>query len=86
MDTIKQTELIPIVAQIIGQAKFDSLTWELTPLKIQGGQDAGVIGLVRVVGTAKIGGQTISWSVVVKTITKPDPAHDSTGTVDTPST
>jgi hypothetical protein len=85
METIQVSELMPIVAQIVGRSAIDSLTWEVFPFNLQGGQTAGVTGLSRLVGTAQVGGETFPWSVVVKRISKPDPAHDPTGTADTPS-
>ena len=85
MQTIQEYELTPIVAQIIGRSAIDSLTWEVFPLGLQGGRVAGVMGLSRLAGTAQAGRETLPWSVVVKSISRPDPAHDPTGTADTPS-
>ncbi len=83
--TFHHAELIPIVAQIIGQPVIDALTWELQPFKVQGGGVAGVVGLVRLVGTAQAAGQAFPWSAVVKITRKPDPSSDPTGTAHMPA-
>ncbi len=85
MKTFQVNELMPIVAQIIGRPEADSLKWEQCSLKVQGGQTAGVLGLVRLVGTAQVAGQTMPWSMIVKIIRKPDLATDPTGTVNHPA-
>ena len=85
MNTFQRSELEPIVAQITGKHEIDSLAWEIVPLKVQGGVTSGVLGLVRLVGTAQVAGQMIPWSVIVKSIRKPDPANDPTGLAHIPS-
>lgn len=85
MNALKESELIPIVTQILGQPAIDSLTWELQPLKVQGGRTTGVMGLVRLVGAAQAAGQMVSWSVVVKIIRQPDAANDPTGSAHIPT-
>ena len=79
MTTIQESELLPIVTQIIGRPVANSLTWELQPFEVQGGRVAGAVGLVRLIGTAQVAGETIPWSVIVKIIRKPEPANDPTG-------
>jgi len=85
MHAIQESELIPIVAQIVGQPAIDSLTWELQPFKVQGGRTTGVLGLVRLVGAAQAAGQMVPWSVVVKVIRQPNAANDPTGSAHIPT-
>jgi hypothetical protein len=85
MNTIQASELMPIVAQIIGQPTIDALTWQLYPIGGGAGKVVGVLGTLRVAGAAQASGQTVAWSVVVKIIRKPDVAADPWGTSHTPS-
>ena len=84
MNAIQESELIPIVTQIVGQPAIDSIMWELQPFKVQGGRATGVMGLVRLVGVAQAAQRMFPWSVIVKVIRQPDPASDPTGTAHLP--
>lgn len=85
MNTIQAFELMPIVAQIVGQPEGDSLTWQLYPLQLQGSSVVEGVSLVRIAGAARVAGQTAPWSLVVKSISEPAPSTDSADTAHDPA-
>jgi hypothetical protein len=67
MQALQSSELIPIVAQVIDNPRIDSLEWQVQPVSgVGGGKAAGMVGLFRLIGSAKSAGQLYPWSVIVK--------------------
>ena len=79
MQALQNSELVPIVAQVIDNPRIDSLDWQVQPVSgAGGGERAGVVGLFRLSGSAKAAGQVYPWSVIVKVFSgsKPPDAPD----------
>lgn len=83
---LPDSDLIPIVSQVLDTAQIDSLDWEVQPVSGVGGSTAaGSIGLYRLVGTGMVAGRAEPWSVVVKVFKRPDSPSEPGDTSSTPA-
>jgi phosphotransferase family enzyme len=69
MQALQNSELAPIVSQVIDNPDIDFLDWQVHPVSgVGGSQMGGGLGVFRLVGSAKAASQVYSWSVIVKVV------------------